>query len=56
MKGQLLNRGILQIESGQLFSPPCGTKLLDSGSHTLVEAHSDNPDSSSIKLRSAPGD
>jgi hypothetical protein len=25
MKGQLLNRGILQIEFGQLFSRPCGT-------------------------------
>jgi hypothetical protein len=28
MKGQLLNRGILQIEFGQLFSRPCGTESL----------------------------
>jgi hypothetical protein len=27
MKGQLLNRGILQIEFEQLFSRPCGTGL-----------------------------
>jgi hypothetical protein len=25
MKGQLLNRGILQIKFGQLFNRPCGT-------------------------------